>query len=92
VDLEFIYYPVPASVGYQAVNPWTTFNGRTGLGNWALNFHGKVMWTDRFFGEAGFGMKNWDFYREFTDTNGLFQRQGVLLFTVYATVGLGYNF
>ncbi len=44
VDVEFVYYPVAAS---GSVTSTTSYN---------LNFHGKVFWSQRLYGEAGFGI------------------------------------
>lgn len=54
-------------------------------GDFALNFHGKVLWTPSFFGEAGFGMKNYQY--EFQSTG-----YGAKITTFYGTLGLGINF
>lgn len=51
----------------------------------ALNFHGKVLWTDRFYGEAGFGYKGYSFYM--SDLDESFE-----VHTFYGTIGVGYNF
>ncbi|MBC7370680.1 MAG: hypothetical protein H7326_03890 [Bdellovibrionaceae bacterium] len=73
VDMEFIYYPLSLSkdVALQT--------------NFAMNFHGKVIWTKHWFGEAGFGIKRY----AITD-NKIQQR--ALLTTFYGTVGVGLSF
>ncbi|MFS4460302.1 hypothetical protein [Bdellovibrio sp. HCB2-146] len=53
--------------------------------DYVLNFHGKVMWTPKFFGEAGFGLKSY-FFESKTDGSG------AKLSTFYGTLGLGWNF
>ncbi|WP_291515608.1 hypothetical protein [Bdellovibrio sp. ArHS] len=53
--------------------------------DYVLNFHGKVLWTPSFFGEAGFGLKNYYFEKK---SDG----SGAKLTTFYGTVGLGINF
>lgn len=73
VDMEFIYYA-------QSMDSKVTLNAPM-----SLNFHGKVFWTDRLFGEAGFGMKRYGF----TDSS---LNQKAELNTFYGTVGLGLNF
>jgi hypothetical protein len=50
-----------------------------------LNFHGKVFWTDRFYGEAGFGLKR----LEFATTDGT---NRFALGMTYGTVGMGVVF
>ena len=50
-----------------------------------LNFHGKVLWTPTFFGEAGIGVKNYHFERT---SDG----SGAKLTTFYGTLGVGINF
>jgi hypothetical protein len=73
VDMEFIYYPVSLS---KQVTLQTNF---------ALNFHGKVLWTKSWFGEAGFGLKRY----AILDSQ---LQQKAALNTFYGTVGLGYSF
>jgi hypothetical protein len=73
VDVEFIYYPM-------------TFTSNYVLGsNYALNFHGKIQWPKHYFGEAGFGLKQYSFSNasEFKAAN---------IYMLYATIGLGYTF
>ncbi|HEY8269471.1 MAG TPA: hypothetical protein VIG33_01175 [Pseudobdellovibrionaceae bacterium] len=73
VDMEFIYYPLSMS-------------SRVTLeSNFALNFHGKVLWTKNWFGEAGFGIKRY----AIVDAQ---LRQKAALDTFYGTVGVGLNF
>ncbi len=73
VDVEGIIYALPL----------TTYN-QLGV-NAAVNFHGKVLWTDRLYGEAGFGLKIFSF-------SDLRIQQQIGLGIAYATLGLGYNF
>lgn len=73
VDMEFIFYPV-------SMSPMITLQT-----NFALNFHGKVLWTKNIFGEAGFGIKRYDI----VDRESL---QVAALNTFYGTLGLGLNF
>ncbi|KYG63227.1 hypothetical protein AZI86_15425 [Bdellovibrio bacteriovorus] len=73
VDMEFIYYG-------QSMNSDVTLNAPM-----SLNFHGKVLWSDRYFGEAGFGIKRYSFQDKV-------QNQKAELNTFYGTVGLGINF
>jgi hypothetical protein len=79
VDMEFIYYAMSADSS-QKLNF-----------NFALNFHGQVLWKDNFFGEAGFGIKRYDF----VDLKNKLQTgvgTGYQLNTLYGTVGLGLKF
>lgn len=73
VDLEFIYYPVSLKSDVVLNN------------NLALNFHGQVLWSERFFGEMGFGVKRYAFSD--TPTN-----QRVDFNTFYGTFGIGFKF
>jgi hypothetical protein len=73
VDAEFVYYPVGDA------------RNAVLAGNYALNFHGKIMWTNSFFGEAGFGIKQYNF-------NDLVNRINMRFASGYGTVGLGLNF
>jgi hypothetical protein len=54
----------------------------------AFNFHGKVQWTPSFFGEAGFGLKNFAWDDQTVGTRGTAVRVAI----AYGTVGLGYTF
>ncbi|WP_374029618.1 hypothetical protein [Bdellovibrio bacteriovorus] len=73
VDMEFIKYI-------------QSMDSDVSLGDdYVLNFHGKVMWTPRFFGEAGFGIKSYYFEK---DSDG----SGAKLSTFYGTLGMGINF
>jgi len=77
VDMEFIYF----MNSLDATQKLET--------NFALNFHGQVLWKKNFFGEAGFGVKRY----AFIDTTNSFQRNiGYQLTTLYGTVGLGFKF
>lgn len=73
VDMEFIYYPV-------SLAPQVTLQT-----NIALNFHGKVLWTKHWFGEAGFGFKRY----AFRDSE---LGKKANLNTFYGTFGVGLSF
>lgn len=73
VDLEVVQYPTSLDSQYALGD---TFN---------VNFHGKILWTPRFYGEAGFGAKKYYFLRHDT-------LRGGELNTFYGTLGLGLNF
>ena len=73
VDVELIFYPVSLTQGLST--------GTTS----ALNFHGKVFWTRRIYGEMGFGIRRYDF----RDTN---KNTAVAIATAYGNVGLGVVF
>ncbi len=72
VDLDFVYYFNTTSKDIQLIR------------NWALNFHGKVMWTKQFFGEAGFGFKTYSILN--------IAQNNVALSSFYGTAGLGWQF
>lgn len=86
VDFEFVYYMNSLNSAYPLRNP-----AQGGQGNWALNFHGQIMWTQRLFGEAGFGLKNYDFNYE-SYPGGTFQRLNFNFTSFYGTAGIGYKF
>lgn len=89
VDMEFIYYGTSMTGG---VTAYTVGQSR-GTGNWALNFHGKLMWTKQFFGEAGFGMKVIDIKTiNNLPTTPPTSQLGLNLTTFYGTAGLGWSF
>lgn len=73
VDMEFISYLASPDrdVKLQA--------------DFVLNFHGKVLWTPRFFGEAGLGLKNYHYEFQSSGDSGK-------LTTFYGTLGVGLNF
>lgn len=53
--------------------------------NYKLNFYGKILWTDRFFTEVGFGMRTHDLEIKSSETELLFQ-------TYYGALGFGLDF
>ena len=73
VDMEFLLYPTSLD------------SANTANLMWSLNFHGKILWSKSFFGEAGFGMRNVDF----VGANSGFQFQ---FLAGYITLGIGYQF
>jgi hypothetical protein len=78
VDWEFIYYPMAMKAG------------QASRFMFAMNFHGKVQWTENFFGEGGFGLKNYSFEDVSSpDPNKQLAPQVVVAF---GTFGLGFNF
>ncbi len=75
VDMDFTVYPTTLTSGYKA---GVTFN---------LNFHGRVFWTERFYGEAGFGIRQTAFsFRPVT------RERSASLSAAYGTMGFGYRF
>lgn len=74
VDLDFVYYTTPLKSSI-------LISGA----NYALNFHGKILWTKRFFGEAGFGLKTYRFGDKILDKQTWYS-------AYYGTLGLGFNF
>lgn len=75
VDVEFIYYGLSANSQAKA--------GKT----YFLNFQGRIFWTKRFFGEGGFGIKQFDFTP--SDPYLTPVRQFII---GYGTAGLGLTF
>lgn len=75
VDMDFTLYPMSMTSGYR---PGVTFN---------LNFHGRVFWTERLYGEAGFGIRQNSF--SFETRN---RPVSASLSAAYGTMGLGYRF
>ena len=73
VDMEFLLYPYAITSGYTA--------GST----YSLNFHGRVFWTPRFYGEMGFGIRSY----QFTLPN---RAVPIGVTTGYGNVGLGFIF
>lgn len=73
VAMEFTYYPMSFS---NEVTPGATYN---------LNFHGKLFWSPRFYGEAGFGIKQFNYVYKPSQSD-------VLVGTAYGTIGLGVIF
>lgn len=73
VDMELIFYGMSMKSDVKLET------------NFALNFHGKVLWTKRIFGEAGFGLKRYAF-------SDVTLNQKAALNTAYGTVGLGISF
>lgn len=73
VDMEVIYYFSSTKANVTLSSPFS------------VNFHGQVLWSKSFFGEAGFGLKRYAFIDK--DLN-----QKAELNTFYGTVGLGVKF
>jgi hypothetical protein len=73
VDMDFTYYSTSLK---KDITPGSNF---------AINFHGKVLWTKSFYGEAGFGFKSY----EYKDLN---IKKYASLKAFYGTMGLGLNF
>ncbi len=73
VDMEFLYFPLSLTSDTTA---GATYN---------LNFHGKVFWSKTLYGEAGFGIKQFDFIDVPTQNQ-------ITIGTAYGTVGLGFIF
>jgi hypothetical protein len=77
LDIELVLYPVAIT---SAVNAGATYN---------LNFHGKVFWTQTFYGEAGLGLKGFNFTKSASSS---YTSQPVQLNTLYGTLGVGLIF
>lgn len=83
---EVVFMRYPKWVDMEIVNYVMSPSSDVILDNdFVINFHGKILWTDKFFGEAGFGFKRYSFLTG--PEKDVFQMQ-----TFYGTVGLGLNF
>lgn len=88
IDMDFTWYPTGLSENVKML----------GFNNWAVNFHGKVMWTKTFFGEAGFGIKTYYYevtypnFKPGTSGSTAVRREQPLFSIPYVTIGLGVNF
>ncbi|MEK6555362.1 MAG: hypothetical protein AABZ31_08990, partial [Bdellovibrionota bacterium] len=84
VDMEAILYPI------------TTDASQKSVFTLAFNFHGKIQWTPKFFGEAGFGLKNfaWEDSKlgVIDPDTGAPTGKSIGLAVAYGTIGLGFNF
>jgi hypothetical protein len=81
VDFDFVYY-------MSSLDPNVGLAPK-GIGNWSLNFHGQLMFTEKFFVEAGFGLKQYDFSQK----DPADRRTKAMNFTSsYGTVGCGFRF
>lgn len=58
------------------------------INDFVVNFHGKVMWTKSFYGEAGYGVR----VTQYVATRGNEKPQNAKFDTNYGLVGLGYSF
>ncbi len=72
-DVEFVYYPIAASGDVEAGSSYN------------LNFHGKVFWTQRLYGEAGFGIHQYAF-------SNPSQNAKIEFATAYGNIGMGITF
>lgn len=83
VDAEFRLYPMIKT-------PDVSVSEGGGL-NYDMVFHGKVLWSKRFFGEAGFGLRSLALRRVFpgdASTSG----KNLKYTALHGTAGLGFNF
>lgn len=84
VDMEAILYPLILDSDQKSVF------------SLAFNFHGKIQWTPKFFGEAGFGLKNfaWDdsSLGQIDPSTGRPTGKSIGFAVAYGTFGLGFNF
>ncbi|MBL7556444.1 MAG: hypothetical protein JNM24_11535 [Bdellovibrionaceae bacterium] len=71
VDMDFIYYPASLDSKIKTT------------GSMLLNFHGKILWTKKIYGEAGFGYKAYSLENADVRTE---------LRSLYLTLGLGLDF
>jgi len=78
VDMELIYYPFSLSQGV------------TGGATVAVNFHGRVFWTRRIYGEVGFGIRRYQFAVPRPNQPG--RTSTIDLTTMYGNMGLGFIF
>jgi hypothetical protein len=72
VDMEYIQF-------FSSTDSGTKMGG-----DFLLNFHGKILFTNTFFGELGFGLKKYDFTKA--------DLSGASLSSFYGTVGVGVDF
>ncbi|WP_413558849.1 hypothetical protein [Bdellovibrio sp. HCB209] len=81
--ISFLNYPKYVDMEY--IQFFGSTDSGTKMGNdFLLNFHGKILWTNNFFGELGFGLKKYDFTKE--------DESGASLSSFYGTVGVGVDF
>lgn len=71
VDVDFVYFPVTLDSEVKT------------KGSMALNFHGKILWSKKLYGEAGFGYKAFSLSTDFKLSE---------IRSMYLTLGLGLNF
>ncbi|MGZ3774429.1 MAG: hypothetical protein ACXVCY_11300 [Pseudobdellovibrionaceae bacterium] len=73
VDMEFTYFP-------------TSLDSNVSIASsYLISFHGKVLWSKTFFGEAGFGMQSYSLQDKTQITN-------ISMSAFYLTIGMGVNF
>lgn len=88
-DDLFLYLPYmnyPKFVDMEAIYLPASLNSDVSFGSsYRISFHGKVLWSQSIFGEAGFGLQSYSMEDK---------RQSIKvgLSTFYITVGLGVNF
>jgi hypothetical protein len=78
VDWEFIYYPLELR------------DKQKSNFMFSMNFHGKVLWTKTFFGEAGFSLKNFSF--EDVRSSNPDKQLGPSVVAAFGTIGIGIHF
>ena len=84
MDFEFIYYPTIAG------GTSTPLNFGTGLGNWHLDFKGKIMWSKHFYTDASAGIKQVDINNAVNLAT--LKNVELRLTSFFGTFGFGYSF
>ncbi len=78
VDMQLTYFPLAAD---SVTTPGTSFN---------LTFHGRIFWTKQFYGEAGFGIREYSFSQPSPVNLG--KQAPISLNMAYGSFGIGYAF
>ncbi|UYL08659.1 hypothetical protein B9G69_016575 [Bdellovibrio sp. SKB1291214] len=82
---KFSFLNHPKYVDMEYIQFFGSADSGTTMGmDFLLNFHGKILFTNNFFGELGFGMKKYDFTKA--------DQSGASLSSFYGTVGVGVDF
>lgn len=85
VDVELVLYPTLVS----SPNVSTIAGARST--NFNLNFHGKILWNPRFYGEMGFGLRSIYLRRVYPGDEEKTAKD-LNYFGLHGTAGLGLNF
>lgn len=89
IDSWFSYLPFmdrPKFVDMELIAFPASLDSNIKLGSsYAINFHGKVLWTNDLFGEGGFGVRNYTLRDQARDI-------AIGMNSFYFTLGLGLNF
>jgi hypothetical protein len=83
-ELQLDYFPVSSAPDV------TPNNFGSGLGNWHLNFRGKILWTKTFYMDATAGIKQFDLRKNVNSST--VKKLDFQLTAFFGSIGMGFEF